>query len=280
MTDVTLRDHPVSTPSLDGLPPLKITVAPNGARRSPADHPQLPVSLPKIILTATQCHDAGADEIHLHVRDADGGHSLDAELYRAAIVAIQAAAPKMSIQITTESAGICDVQTQFDTLRALRPNRVSVAVREILRSPKLVAPFYDFAAEQDIQLQHILYDTDDLVALNRLIDQGIVASHMRDVLLVLGRYAPPTPAQPQDLPGFVSALDGAYPNWTVCAFGRHEQAVAEAAMQLGGHIRIGFENNIQRPDGSPAANNAENITRAVTAARALGRPLLSEAPQS
>ena len=96
------------------------------------------------------------------------------------------------------------------------------------------------------------------------------------VLLVLGRYQPPTEGTPDDLAPFLAALGGDFPDWMVCTFGRQEHSVSEAAMRLGGHVRIGFENNIQRPDGSLAADNAENIARTVAAARALGRPLLSE----
>ena len=257
-------------------PPLKITVAPNGARRGHKDHPQLPVSIEEIARDAELCQKAGADEIHLHVRDAAGRHSLDPGLYRAAIAAIEEAAPGLGIQITTEAADRFDVATQMTTLQELRPAAASVAVREIMRSPDLVQRFYRVASDAGTVIQHILYDEADLASLRGLLDQGTVPETLRDVLLVLGRYDPPRFGQVEELAHMLTALGEDFPNWTVCAFGPTEQAVTRAAIKAGGHIRVGFENNLYRPDGRLAANNAENIARAVADARALGRPLLKE----
>ena len=63
------------------------------------------------------------------------------------------------------------------------------------------------------------------------------------------------------------------PAWTVCAFGAGELAIAAAAIGLGGHIRVGFENNLQRPDGSILSGNAEQVAAVAALARTLGRPL-------
>ncbi|MNL79998.1 3-keto-5-aminohexanoate cleavage enzyme [compost metagenome] len=52
--------------------------------------------------------------------------------------------------------------------------------------------------------------------------------------------------------------------WAVCAFGRQEADCAAAAVMLGGHARIGFENNMALPDGATAPDNAA-LLRAVAA---------------
>jgi uncharacterized protein (DUF849 family) len=49
-----------------------LAVAPNGARKTKADHPALPMTPEEIAMTAAACHEAGAAMIHLHVRDPDG----------------------------------------------------------------------------------------------------------------------------------------------------------------------------------------------------------------
>ncbi len=74
----------------DSLPPVPIAVAPNGGRRTKADHPALPMTPEELARTAAECLDAGAAMIHVHVRDRDGKHLLDAEAYRQAIGAIRA----------------------------------------------------------------------------------------------------------------------------------------------------------------------------------------------
>lgn len=259
--------------ALGSIPPLKITVAPNGARRNKADHPQLPINLREITDCAEACWNAGAHEIHLHVREDDGTHSLSSTRYQRTIDAITERVPDMSVQITTESAGRYEVSEQFQLLKSLRPAAASIAVRESLRDTALVARLYGFAEESQIKVQHILYDLDDLAQLRRQYDAGTIPDHMRDVLLVFGTYAPPRLAEVSEVEPFIKALGSEFPNWTVCAFGKHENAVAAEAMRLGGHIRIGFENNIQRPDGNMAVDNAENIARALKTAQSLNRTL-------
>ena len=72
----------------------RITVAPNGARLQKSDHPAVPLSVDEIASTAAACWASGADALHLHVRDAQGKHSLDAGRYRAALDAIGELAPE------------------------------------------------------------------------------------------------------------------------------------------------------------------------------------------
>lgn len=249
-----------------------ITVAPNGARRQKADHPALPITVPEIAKTAKDCRTAGADAIHLHVRNPDGTHTLDAGLYREAIAEIETLVPDMGIQITTEAAGIFDVSAQLACLTALAPSAASISVREIKRDNDLVRRVYATAQDHGTKVQHILYDLKDLADLRRMLEDGVVPQDMRDVLLVLGKYAPPQAAHSTELLPFFDALAGDFPNWTVCAFGKNEHAVMLEAARLGGDLRVGFENNICRPDGHPADDNAENIARIVTALQPTERP--------
>ncbi|MEC8515837.1 MAG: 3-keto-5-aminohexanoate cleavage protein, partial [Pseudomonadota bacterium] len=59
----------------------RLMVAPNGARRTKADHPAIPVTIQETVETALACAAVGAQAMHLHVRDADQQHVLDAGLY-------------------------------------------------------------------------------------------------------------------------------------------------------------------------------------------------------
>ena len=64
----------------DALP--RLMVAPNGARRTKADHQAIPVMIPETVETAKSCAAAGAGAMHLHVRDTEQRHVLDAGMYR------------------------------------------------------------------------------------------------------------------------------------------------------------------------------------------------------
>lgn len=266
------NEHAAS--AMPRLAALRITVAPNGARRGKADHPGLPITAEEISAEAARCLQAGASEIHLHVRDSAGNHSLDPARYAEAIDAIRATAPGMKIQITTEAAGQYAPAEQLRAIRSVVPEAASVAVREVSQAPEIAEKLYGFAAEAGIEIQHILYDANDLALLRRLLRAGIVPAAMRSVLLVMGRYAPPVDARPLDLAPFVAALGHDFPDWAVCAFGRDEHRIACAAAAMGGHVRVGFENNLLRPDGTTAASNAENVAAIADAARAIGRPLV------
>lgn len=238
---------------------FKLTVAPNGARRQKADHAALPVSTLEIVKVAQDCFQAGADEIHLHVREDDGSHSLDVGRYEEAIKAISEAVPAMSIQVTTESAGVFSVQEQYDCLLKLRPAAASISVREMARDVDLAKCVYALSAETQTIVQHILYSTD---CVKQLLDwrvRGIVPNTMSDVIFVLGQYSPQVLGLPEHLSPFLSMIAQHDLDWTVCAFGQNEHACLRAAVAQGGNVRIGFENNIQRPDGTLFEDNATSV---------------------
>lgn len=251
----------------------KLMVALNGARRQRRDHPRLPVTAAQLAEAAAACQAAGAQAVHLHVRDEQGAHSLDAGRYREAMAAVAEAAPGMAIQITTESAGIYDVADQLACLEALRPGAASISVREMAREPRLAARTYALCVEAGTRVQHILYGPDCIARLRAWYREGLVPGTMRDAIFVLGSYRPAIPGQPGGLAKFLNAASDLQLTWSACAFGRHEQACLLAAVSAGGDARIGFENNIETPDGGLLADNAASVTAFVQAARAEGHTL-------
>ena len=113
-------------------PPLLIAVAPNGARLTKADHAGIPLTVAELARTAVECRDAGAGMIHLHIRDADGRHLLDADGYRDATATVRReVGPDMTIQITSEAAGRYQPPEQRAVITATRPAAASMAIREI-----------------------------------------------------------------------------------------------------------------------------------------------------
>src|SRR5688572_22904819 len=110
-----------------------IAVAPNGGRRGKADHPALPIGPRELASTAAACLEAGAAMIHVHVRDRDGGHLLDADAYRETTNAIRdAVGERLVIQVTSESVGRYQPAEQMAVVRATRPEAVSLALRELV----------------------------------------------------------------------------------------------------------------------------------------------------
>ncbi|MCW5729281.1 MAG: 3-keto-5-aminohexanoate cleavage protein [Alphaproteobacteria bacterium] len=258
--------------------PLILAVAPNGARRTKADHPALPILPDELARAAAGALEGGAAMIHLHVRGADGGHTLDVGAYRAAIAAIRASiGERLVIQATSEAVGIYDRHQQMAMVRELRPEAVSIAIREIVpdaASERDAAEFFAFLARERVQPQFILYSDADLARLRDLRQRGVVPFARPFVLFVLGRYSPGQRSEPADLLAFLAPFPDDL-HWSVCAFGARENACALAAAAFGGHARVGFENNLFLADGRIAADNADLVRQVAAGARMLGRPLAS-----
>ena len=254
--------------------PCLIMVAPNGARRTKADHPALPITPEELANTAAACLEAGAAAIHLHVRDRDGGHTLDVDAYRAALTAVRAVVgDRMVCQVTTESVGRYAPEAQMAMVRDLHPEAVSLAVRELVpdaAGEAEAARFFAWMAVERIRPQYILYDSADVLRFNDLRNREIIPGGPAFLLFVLGRYTADQQSEPRDLLPFLAAADP-QDRWAMCAFGRREGVCALTAAALGGHSRVGFENNLTLSTGETAPDNAASVAEAVSAARQVGR---------
>ncbi|MHA1564341.1 MAG: 3-keto-5-aminohexanoate cleavage protein [Alphaproteobacteria bacterium] len=272
-----------------GMMPLMVSVAPTGARKSKQAHPALPITPDEIAETARACLAAGASMIHLHVRDRDGQHSIDVGAYRDACDAVRdAVGDGLIIQVTSEAVGRFSPGEQMAMVRSLRPQAVSLAIRELVATAEeetVAREFFRWSVgDAHILLQYILYSPEDVARFLALCSSGVIPRRSRNVLFVLGRYTAGQRSAPRDLLPFLAAMavpdseqDRAIASWSVCAFGAQESACALTAAALGGHVRVGFENNLQLADGSTADDNASLVAQVRPGAALLGRPLAGAA---
>ncbi|MBX4377567.1 3-keto-5-aminohexanoate cleavage protein, partial [Mycobacterium tuberculosis] len=117
--------------------------------------------------------------------------------------------------------------------------------------------FFGELAAARTAIQYILYSADDVARYRDLRTRGVLPDTSHWVLFVLGRYSAGQHSDPTDLLQFLQAwADGgdltANVPWAMCAFGPREAECALTAALLGGHARLGFENNMALPDGSTA----------------------------
>lgn len=245
-------------------------VAPNGARLSYSEHDALPLSLKEIVKTANNCEKAGAQAIHLHVRDKNLKHVLDVNRYKETIEAIKNKCRKnFIVQATTEAVGIYEPKQMISLIKDLNPQATSVAISELLplkedkKQLKAAKDFYSFTKKENIGVQHILYSTSDLKRFHKLCTQGIIDSQQHSILFVLGRYSKNQECKISDLLNFLSTLKNLEledkVHWMLCAFGKMQIPSLLAASLLGGHARIGFENSRLLPNGEISKNNEEQI---------------------
>ncbi len=252
-----------------------VLAAPNGARRTHADHPALPLTPEEQAADAVRLRDAGASVLHLHVRDEAGRHTLAPARYREAIGAIRAAVgDDLVLQITTEAVGRYGPAEQMQVVEDVQPEAVSVALREILpdgADEAPVAQFFARLAARRCWPQVILYSPADAQRFDVLRKQGVFGDPAPFALFVLGSYASAAPGRVADLEAILAAVDARAFPWAVCCFGREELAVMRFACERGGHVRIGFENNLEFPDGTRAPDNASLIRRFAQGIAATGR---------
>ena len=187
---------------------MVVAVAPNGGRKTKADHPALPLSADELARTAAECLERGASMIHLHVRDAEGRPCLDPEAYRAAIARIcEAVGDRLVLQITSESLGRYSPAEQRAVVLKTNPEAVSLALRELAPEAADEKDFGEFLAklrQMRMWPQIILYTPDEAQRLGAMQKQGLIPFDKLSVLYVLGRFALTRTAIPRDLLPFLA----------------------------------------------------------------------------
>ena len=258
--------------------PVMITVAPNGARKLRKDHPALPISPVELGATAASSFDAGASMLHLHVRDKNQQHSLDPDLYCLATQEIKRqAGSELIVQITTESVGKYRPEEQIECVKRTKPEAVSLALREIIPNDQYeatAARFFTWLHIEKIAPQWILYDQEDIQLFKNYCVRGLIPDEIIHVLIVLGRHHKTNQSNPTELEGLVTLLNQNW-HWSACAFGKEETKCMERAIELNGHCRVGFENNLYLADGREAPSNTDLVLSTAEAIRSSGNSVAS-----
>ena len=245
-----------------------VIAAPNGARYTRQDHPALPITPSQLACCARDLVATGVSILHLHVRDERQQHSLDPAHYRSAIAAIRKeVGDRLVIQVTTEAVGRFTTAQQMQMVRELKPEAVSLALRELCpdeASEREAAAFFAWLRREHILPQYILYSREELVRFDALRRRGLFADDRPFCLLVVGKPSNGNSNDALELNQLLEAVDCTAFPWAACRFGPKELETMLEAVRAGGHVRIGFENNWTLPDGRIARDNTELI-RAFTA---------------
>ena len=258
--------------------PFIIMSAPNGARRQKSDHPALPITPSDIANCAEEIVSAGATILHLHVRDEKNKHSLDVDRYRASIKAIrERVGEQLIIQATSEAVGIYSRHEQMAMVKELRPEAISLALRELCPSDDDLSEMAEFIAwmtAERIFPQYILYDETDYNRFEAYKQQGIFMDDSPFSLFVLGRQANAAESE-RNAQRLKDITKQAQSPWALCGFSENEKDCIHHAANNQGHIRVGFENNIWRSQTELLSDSAEMIRHCVSVAKDANRPVAS-----
>lgn len=268
------------------MDPIIITVAPNGARKTEKDHPNIPLTPEAIAQDAKNCVVAGAAMIHLHVRDTEGKHTLDVKKYKEVTDAIRAAVGEnIIIQVTSEEVGMYTPEDQMKMVMELKPEAVSLAICEFIPDKsyeETARSFFADVVKEGIMPQYIIYSPGEALYFADLRKRGIIPGKKVFVLFVLGKKTLSQDNEsvwstPDDLDVFLETFDQgvklAETHWAVCSFGGNENACMLKTANCGGHVRIGFENNHLLASGEIAPDNAALIKQFSSAAGEVKRQI-------
>jgi 3-keto-5-aminohexanoate cleavage enzyme len=257
--------------------PVILTAAIVGAETTRAQTPHLPLSPEEIGEEARKCREAGAAVIHLHAREPDGRPTQSRERFREFIEAIRARTDVI-VQTSTGGAVGMSIAERCQPLE-LSPEMATLNIATMnfgddvfTNTKKDVEQVATWIRERRIIAEIECYDLGHIDAARALLGKGLIAPplHFQFVLGVSGGVG----ATPRALEAMVRELDHGFPaacTWAVAAVGRHQLPMAELAIRMGGHARVGLEDNIYLEKGVLAEGSAPLVARAAAYAKTLGR---------
>jgi len=257
------------------MTPLIITVAPTGNVPTKDHNPHLPVTPEEIAESAVRCREAGASVIHIHARDESARPTLDADVF-ARTHALITERTDLIVQVSTGARAGTDLEARAAAVRRIRPEMASLTTgsmnfpdRVYANAPDVVEHLARVMREVGTKPEMEIFEPGMIANALRLVDQGLAEPplHFDFVLGSRGSF----PASPKNLL-FLSESIPADATWTVAAVGRWQLPMTTMAIILGGHVRVGLEDNIYYRKGEPAANE-QLVARTARLAAELGRPV-------
>ena len=283
----------------DDLPPLIITVAITGGNAGKERNPNIPETIEEQIKSTYEAYKAGASSVHIHARDDTGAEtSTDPEKYRELNRGIREMCPDIIIGNTTgaspwgsrdEAVKILDAQPEMcslnmgpfvvNTLQKRREPPLKGRPQDIQRDDVLLATWKDIeriakiALERDIKPELEIYNASMLWNVQRLIRENLIKKPYWMELIFARGFEFPTPR------GLAEMVERVPQDslWSVIAVGAHQLPLTTMAILMGGHVRVGFEDNLFYRKGELVKSNAQLVERVVRIATELERKIATPA---
>lgn len=252
---------------------LIITAAICGAEVTKENNPSVPYTVEEIGREAEAAYKAGASIIHLHVREDDGTPTQSKERFKACIDEIKRRCPDVIVQPSTGGAvGMTDEERLQPVelnpeMATLDCGTLNFGGDEIfVNTENTIKNFANVMNEKNVKPEIEVFDKGMVDLAIRYHKQGFIKAPMH-FDFVLGVQMDATV---RDLSYLVHSLpEGS--TWTVAGVGRHEIPMAVAAIIMGGHARVGFEDNVYLSKGVLAKSNAELVEKVARISREIGR---------
>ena len=254
-------------------PEVVLTAAIVGAETTREQTKWLPITPDEIADEAARCREAGAAVIHLHVRNDDGSPTQSRERFEATIAKIRAKTDVV-IQVSTGGAVGMTIDERAQPL-ACKPEMATLNCGTLNFGD-------DVFVNKRPDIRHLAKRIAEAGAVPEL--ECYEVGHVEEALALAAEGAIRGPLHFQFVLGVPGGLGAREEHvdymrrmlpkdatWSVAAVGRHQQPMTELAMRLGGHARVGLEDNVYLSKGVLSEGSAPLVARAADYARTIGR---------
>ena len=272
--------------------PTILTCAITGNQTTRAQHPRLPITPEEIATAAIDAAKAGAAVVHLHARDPGTGKgSMDLALFQEIVARIRDSGTDVILNLSTGEGGrylpsevdpsvaapgttLTTPERRVAHIEALRPeictldfNTMFSGTGVVINTPRNLEIMAQRIYAAGVLPEIEIFDTGDLQLATSFIESDILKTPVLFQVVLGVRYG--AVADPQTLAYYAARLpkDSV---WAAFGIGRMEYPMLAQSWLLGGHVRVGLEDNVYIRKGVLARDNAELVEKAVTLVETLG----------
>jgi uncharacterized protein (DUF849 family) len=258
-----------------------ITVATTGAWPTKKENPNVPLTPREIADDVYECYKAGAAVAHLHMRDDEGKGTMSKEKFEETVALIR---EKCDIVLNLTTSGDLNAtdETRQAHLRSIRPEMASYDCGSMnwmhsglfINHPKFLEELGTTMQEYGVKPEVEIFDAGMIYNSLYYLKKGILKApvHYQFVLGAAGG----TDATVENLV-YLKNLIPEGSTWSALGIGKGHVPIMLAAIALGGHVRVGMEDNVMIAPKVLADSNAQFVTRAANIIREVGNEVATPA---
>ncbi len=257
-----------------------ITVAPTGAWPKKENNPNVPMNPDEIAEDIYSCYLAGAAVAHLHMRDDEGNGTMDKNKFAETVECLRKNHPDCNIVLNFTTSG--DLFATDDTrqihLKELRPEMASYDCGSMnwlhsglfINSPQFLEELGRNMQEWGVKPEIEAFDPGMIANAAYYLKKGVLKAPLH-FQFCMG-CANGIPGSTKNLVFMKETMDSLCPGstWSCFGVGHSAMEILYAGIAMGGHVRVGMEDNVLYAKGRLAASNEELVARAVRVVREFG----------
>lgn len=252
---------------------LTISVGITGSRITRQQTPYIPISPEEIAQSGIEAWRAGASILHVHVRDPETGlGTQDLSIFKKVVNRLRSETDAILCLTTSGIPGRnLPVQERLNSL-SLNPELVSFDAGSINMGENVFINLPEFleALAKGIKPELEVFEVGMLYTCLRYLERGLLKPPLHFQFVLGTGFG--MPATPKSLLHLYEAIPQSS-TWSVIGIGQGQLPMAMMGMAMGGHVRVGLEDNIYFSKGVLAKSNAELVERVVRIAKEFGREI-------